>query len=38
MVVQSEVHPTTDFEWKSLRTRVIARESLATLLVPAQTS
>lgn len=38
MAVQSEVRPMTDLEWKPLRTRVMARESLVILLVPAQTS
>lgn len=36
--VQSEVHPMTEFDWKPLRTRVIARDSLVMLRIPAQTS
>lgn len=28
----------TEFDWKPLRTRVIARDSLVVLRVPAQTS
>lgn len=38
MAAQFEVHPMTEFDWKPLRTRVIARDSLVTLRVLAQTS
>jgi hypothetical protein len=38
MAVQSEVHPMTEFDWKPLRTRVIARNSVVMLRAPAQTS
>jgi hypothetical protein len=38
MAVQPRVHPTTEVEWKPVRRRVIAPESLVTLPVPARNS